>query len=329
MTSTTDNIAQNYQLLTAELGHGAFGRVRLGLDKVNQKLVAIKIEDKTKSKRPSDYLLKAEYKAMIGVGNTEQVLALWEDNRAHYMAMNLLGPSLSHMHKICGRTFSLETTLELIRQMIHISRHHHEAGFLHRDIKPDNYLVDYSIPHRKIHLVDMGLSKHIEQTNRAPKRHCTRVGSMRYMSPHCHDRIEPSYRDDMYSIGYVILYFFNGSLPWSADGNGRGDKGVAHESRYDSVATMKRTMSHEQLTENVRCWACRRNKVPCSFRGFMLQYFNTVAALKFGQRPDYDRILEDLQACHRNHGCPEYGSGHPPFPWDWNKYYMIGQGGMT
>ena len=75
------------------------------------------------------------------------------------MAMDLLGPSLEDLFTVCGRKFSLKTVLMLGLQMISRIEFMHLKTFLHRDVKPDNFLIGSGRKEKLIYIIDLGLAK--------------------------------------------------------------------------------------------------------------------------------------------------------------------------
>ena len=134
------------------------------------------------------------------------------------MVTDLLGPSLEDLYFMCGKKFSLKTTLILADQFLQRIEWLHSKNYIHRDIKPENFLVGLSKKTHIIHLIDFGLSKKY----RDPKTHQhipykenkNLTGTARYVSINAHLGIEQSRRDDLEAIGYVLLYFVQGFLPW-------------------------------------------------------------------------------------------------------------------
>lgn len=134
------------------------------------------------------------------------------------MIMDLLGPSLAELLYFCGNKFSLKTTLMIGFQMITRLQYLHDQSFIHRDIKPDNILMGLEDNSHIVHLVDMGLVKRVFDP--VTKKHIpyskdkTLTGTASYASVHAHQGEELSRRDDLEALGYVLVYFLNGTLMW-------------------------------------------------------------------------------------------------------------------
>lgn len=75
------------------------------------------------------------------------------------MVMDLLGPSLDNLFVKCNKRFSLKTTLMIADQLIRRVAFLHSKQFLHRDIKPDNFVIGLDKNTSKIFMIDLGLAK--------------------------------------------------------------------------------------------------------------------------------------------------------------------------
>ncbi|KAL8211824.1 UNVERIFIED_CONTAM: Casein kinase I isoform alpha, partial [Gekko kuhli] len=132
--------------------------------------------------------------------------------------MDLLGPSLEDLFNFCSRRFTMKTVLMLADQMISRIEYVHTKNFIHRDIKPDNFLMGIGRHCNKLFLIDFGLAKKYRDNRtrqHIPYREDKNLtGTARYASINAHLGIEQSRRDDMESLGYVLMYFNRTSLPW-------------------------------------------------------------------------------------------------------------------
>merc|ERR1712127_724488 len=131
--------------------------------------------------------------------------------------MEYLGPNLDNLFEFCGRRFSLKTVLMITIQVLNRIEVFHNKGFIHRDIKPDNFLIGIDNKKSRIYMIDFGLSKKIISSGGVPipyRNDKSFTGSYRYSSIRNHKGIEQSRRDDLESIGYMLIYFLSGRLPW-------------------------------------------------------------------------------------------------------------------
>lgn len=197
------------------------------------------------------------------------------------MVLDLLGPSLEDLFNYCGRRFQLKTVLMLADQLLSRLEYVHTKSFIHRDVKPDNFLIGLGKRQSVIHIIDFGLAKKY----RDPRSHQhipyrenkNLTGTARYASINTHIGIEQSRRDDLESLGYVLMYFIRGSLPW------QGLKANTKKQKYERIMDRKMSTSTEQLCKGY----------PTEFRS----YFEYCRSLRFEDRPDYaylKRLFKEL-----------------------------------
>ena len=188
------------------------------------------------------------------------------------MTMELMGPSLADLFYFCGHKFSLKTTLMIAVQLIQRFKYMHGKHFIHRDVKPDNFLMGLGETTGVVHVVDMGLAKrYYDPANKqhlAYRKDKSLTGTARYASIHAHKGEELSRRDDFEAIGYVLIYFLSGYLPW------QNQNSMGKNERYQKIKEIKIQTSTSEL-----CWEC-----PAEFH----QYMDYVKNLEFEEAPDYE-----------------------------------------
>ncbi len=161
-------------------------------------------------------------------------------------------------------SYALTLQIKLIQKV-------HEERIIHRDIKPDNFLIGTN-EHNKdtIFIIDFGLAKVYKNAEgqHIPYREGKNLtGTARYASIYTHMGYEQSRRDDLECIGHVLLYFLRGSLPW------QGLPGRSKNEKYKAIKKRKIETSLDELTKNH----------PIEFK----QYMEYCRQLKFDTEPDY------------------------------------------
>ena len=124
----------------------------------------------------------------------------------------------------------------------------HDERIIHRDIKPDNFLVGGNDQTKNtIYVIDFGLAKCYRASDgeHIPFRDGKNLtGTARYASLNTHIGYEQSRRDDLETIGHVLLYFLKGSLPW------QGLPGRTKEEKYAGIKKKKKEVSLSELCKD-------------------------------------------------------------------------------
>jgi serine/threonine protein kinase len=301
------NDINNYTI-TKYINSGSFGHVMEAKDKKTGELVALKIPIETDNKNGQKWLLEevkvykvlndqANVKESNGIANMKVIKS--KDKKI--IVMDLLGPSLENLINTCKeKRFRLKTIILLMIQLIDIMKYIHSCGYIHRDIKPDNFVIGVSKRSNRIHCIDFGLAKKFikrgtEDEHISFKKGYKFCGTARYASIAAHKGFEQSRKDDLEAIGYMIIYLFRGNLPW------QGIKHKDKKERYRLICEKK-----EKLTEDELC-----DKLPREF----LVYLKYVRNLDFDEKPHYTSLKKMFIRLYES---KEYNVGSisdPKFEW--------------
>jgi serine/threonine protein kinase len=168
------------------------------------------------------------------------VFCYGNNKKYNILVLQLLGKSLEQLFNHCGKKLSLKSTCILGIQMIERIKFVHENFHLHRDIKPDNFVMGINENENKVFVIDFGLSKKYKSQSKGThipfKTNKNMTGTARYCSINTHLGYEQSRRDDLESIGYVLLYFLKGNLPW------QGLKLKPEDNQYKKICEEKQAV---------------------------------------------------------------------------------------
>ncbi|XP_030345450.1 serine/threonine-protein kinase VRK2 isoform X2 [Strigops habroptila] len=227
-----------------------------------------------------------------------------------FMVMERLGEDLQRIFEDCGSRFKKETVLQLGARMLDTLEYIHENEYVHGDIKAANLLLGYTNPH-EVYLADYGLSyrycpngNHKQYQENPRKGH---NGTIEFTSVDAHKGVAPSRRGDLEILGYCMLQWLCGKLPWE-------------QNLKDPVAVQAaKTRLMDELPDSVMEWdssggSCRE----------LSKFLACVYGLAYDEKPKYQvlkKILLDglessgirydgplefsTAACTRNHTAPK------------------------
>eukprot|EP00096_Caligus_rogercresseyi_P007854 TRINITY_DN2596_c0_g1_i3.p1 TRINITY_DN2596_c0_g1~~TRINITY_DN2596_c0_g1_i3.p1 ORF type:complete len:444 (-),score=62.77 TRINITY_DN2596_c0_g1_i3:248-1579(-) len=287
-------IANKYRL-GRKIGGGSFGDIYLAIDILSREEAAIKLEQ-VKAKHPQLNIECKFYKFLQGGVGIPQLKYYGTEGDYHVLVMELLGPSIEDLFNFCGRKFSLKTVLLLADQMISRIEFIHSKNFIHRDIKPDNFLMGLGKKGNLVYVIDFGLAKRYRDGRthqHIPYRENKNLtGTARYASINTHLGIEQSRRDDMEALGYIFMYLMQGALPW------QGLKARTKAQKYEKISEKKLSTPIDELCKGA----------PSEFS----TYLNYCRSLRFEERPDYSYLRQLIRNLFHRQGFSY------DYVFDWN-----------
>ncbi|GFQ07008.1 casein kinase i homolog 2 [Phtheirospermum japonicum] len=272
--------------LDKKLGKGGFGQVYVGRQinppNVNERTgpgaieVALKFEHR--SSKGCNYAPPYEWQVYTALGGSHGIPRVHYKGRQgdyYIMVMDMLGPSLWDVWNNNSHTMSIEMVACIAIEAISILEKLHSKGYVHGDVKPENFLLGTpgTPDEKKLFLVDLGLATRWRDTSTGfhvdyDQRPDVFRGTVRYASVHAHLGRTGSRRDDLESLAYTLVFLLRGRLPW---------QGYQGENKGFLVCKKKMATSPEAL-----CCFC-----PAPFR----QFVEYIVGLKFDEEPNYAKYV--------------------------------------
>ena len=261
---------KKYQIIK-KLCSGAFGSIYLGVNILDYSYVAIKVEPRN---TPNQHLESEAYFIYLLKGKgIPKILSFGKTKYYNILVEPFLGKSLYHLYQENNQHFELKDVCLIGIQIIDRLEWIHSKNIIHRDIKPDNFLIGDKDPN-VLYLIDFGLStkyrsstsgKHIKSGYTGKL-----TGTTKYSSANTIKGGEQSRKDDLESFAYMIIFFMKGYLPWQ-------DIESKNEiNKYCKIYLMKKNITEKQLCE-----------------GLPEEIYNLLKYIKnlgFEEKPDYNYL---------------------------------------
>ena len=251
------------------ISKSTFSEVYFGTNILNGKNYALKIG----TNQEDNYILKKESYVLLNLKGPgiPSVISYGISGKYNILVENLLGKFIKDIWLEKNKKFNLKDTCIFAIQAISLLEYVHSKNYLHRDIKPANFLIG-NPDNSQIYLIDFGnaskfrssrTGKHIKNIK------CSSVfGSLLFLSKNAYKGNVQTRKDDLESLGLVIIYLYMGSLPWSEI------KGTDIYQSWDKIVAIRNIVSNEYI-----CMGMPQE---------METYMNYINNLKYDERPDYE-----------------------------------------
>ena len=294
-----ETVFNEYKLLK-KIGQGSFGSIYEAESLTSKKLYAIKLEDMKQNQN----ILEEEsiILSYLNMPRVPRIKSFGYKGTFIILVMELLGKSLDKIfNELPSKKMSLRCVCNLALQLLSILEIMHNNNVIHRDIKPGNISIGIKEKSKYIYLLDFGLSKKYidDETNKHYKfeKNNKLIGNARYSSINALEGGTQSRRDDLESLGYLLLFFLLGRLPW------QGYVSNSKEDKYYKITEIKKKTTAEELCENL----------PKQFEQYIIYTRN----LKYEATPDYNYLKNIFHSLlKQNNWTFDYY-----YDWDVNKVY--------
>ncbi|VAH30135.1 unnamed protein product [Triticum turgidum subsp. durum] len=229
-----------------KLGKGGFGQVYVGrrvsggTARTGPHAYEVALKFEHRSSKGCNFVPPYEWQVYQTLNGCYGVPAVHYKGRQgdyYILVMDILGPSLWDVWNSLGQAMSPHMAACIAVEAISILEKFHSKGFVHGDVKPENFLLGLpgSPEEKKLFLIDLGLAskwrdssgQHVDYDQRPDIFR----GTIRYASAHAHLGRTGSRRDDLESLAYTLIFLIKGRLPWQGYqvGQKRGRLPVNHE----------------------------------------------------------------------------------------------------
>ncbi|KAL0359376.1 UNVERIFIED_CONTAM: Casein kinase-like protein HD16 [Sesamum angustifolium] len=272
-----------------KLGKGGFGQVYVGrrvsggTERTGPDAIEVALKFEHRNSKGCNYGPPYEwqvYNTLNGCYGIPWVHYKGRQGDFYILVMDMLGPSLWDVWNSLGQSMSPSMVACIAVEAISILEKLHMKGFVHGDVKPENFLLGQpgTADEKKLYLIDLGLAsrwkdassgQHVEYDQRPDIFR----GTIRYASVHAHLGRTGSRRDDLESLAYTLIFLIKGRLPW---------QGYQGDNKSFLVCKKKMATSPELM-----CCFC-----PPPFK----QFLEAVTNMKFDEEPNYSKLISFFES---------------------------------
>jgi serine/threonine protein kinase len=270
------------------IGNGCFATVLKARHRSNGRVVALKIEPKHTSIRHESRVLSFLRRELSPDTQYCVPTVYWYGTYGGNICL-----AMTFYERAIGRPDDIMVTLDVCRQIMAAFRWIHETGILHCDVKPDNMMMD---ERGRVVVIDFGLASMYkdvdsgEHNPNVPSSHL--VGSPKYASYFVHQGNSVSRRDDLISVGYLMMWLFGVEMEWSG-------------ATVKNEVTVKNELSicHIQHPANIERAKCKKPERLVAYlenagNTYLVYYFKCVYNLEHGDDPNYSDYLRELNGVY-------------------------------
>lgn len=220
----------------------------------------------------------------------------------NFIVMDLLGINLAKARRFLESNYNLKIAVQILIEMVIAVKEVHQRGFIHRDVKASNFVLDRQ--NSQVYIVDFGLAKrHLGNDNQPlPKRkNADFRGTVSFASLNAHNNVDLARRDDLWSLYFTMLDFLNEKLEW-------------REQRDYTIVQVKEIKTRCLKNPRKRLWVG-----PTKGVAEVEEILKLIQNLHYQDMPDYQEVTNQLLSIYNNYDMvkrPDEGGTSSSFSWE-------------